>query len=283
MKKSEFFKPASLKEAVELLEQYKERAAIVNGGSDIVERLGKCEINPDAVIFVADLPELRKIEEKDGFIHLGGAVTYDEMLHCPLIMDIRGLVEAVSQLGSPPVRRVGTAAGNLANAAPAADCATMLVSMGAEIVLSSVNGDRTVSSAEWYLGRGKTVKQPNELIREIVFKKPGKGDGTGYIRLARRKSQDIAKVLIGVTLHVEGGKATSCICGFGALAPTIIRAPHVEEAVVGKTKEEACAWARATFPVDAKLRPSRFTHYKELVLQPALERAIAMAFDDAEV
>ncbi|MBR5741421.1 MAG: FAD binding domain-containing protein [Firmicutes bacterium] len=283
MKKSEFFKPASLKEAVELLDKYKENAVIINGGSDIAGRLGKCEINPDAIIFVADLPELKKIEEKDGKIAIGGSVTYVEMLANPLIRDIRGMMEAVSQLGSPPVRRVGTAAGNLVNAAPAADCATMLVAMGAEVVLASVNGERTVSTAEWYLGRGKTVCQPNEIVKEILVKKPGKGDGTGYIRLARRKSQDIAKVLIGVTVHVEGGKATSCICGFGALAATIIRAPHVEEAVVGKTKEEAMAWARATFPVDAKLRPSRFTHYKELVLQPALERAIEMAFNDAEV
>ena len=59
--KTEFFKPTNVKEATALLEKYQDKAVIINGGSDIVEKISSGKIKPEAIIYIADIVELQKI------------------------------------------------------------------------------------------------------------------------------------------------------------------------------------------------------------------------------
>lgn len=279
---TEFFRPTDIRAAVALLEQYQQGAVIVNGGSDIVEKIAAGHVKPAAIIYIADIAELKGIEQRDGKIVLGGAVTYHEMLQSPVIQRLPGMMEAVRNLGSPAIRQVATAAGNLGTGAPSADCTTMLMGLSARIVVVSARGERTIPIEEFFVKTYKTVLAPDELIREIYFDAPQKGDSSGYIRLARRKSQDIGKVLISASLSVRDGVCTKAVIGFGALNATAVRGRSIEEAIVGKKKEEALSAIRAHFPKEAGLRQSRFKHYKELVTCTAIERAVAMAWNNAE-
>lgn len=282
MMKTEFFKPADVKTALELLDKYQDKALIVNGGSDAVEDISSGKKQPEAIIFVADIAEMKNIEVRDDEIVIGGAVTYVEMLASPIIQRVHGMIEAVRQLGSPAIRQVATPAGNVGTGAPSADCTTMLMGSAAKIVAVSAQGERIIPIEEFFVKTYKTVLQPNELIREIRFPNPKEGDGTGYIRLARRKAQDIGKVLISATLSVKDGVCTKAIIGLGALNATAVRGTSIETALVGKTKEEALTYVRENFPAEAGLRPSRFTHYKELVTCVAVQRAVEMAWKNAE-
>ena len=282
MVKTEFYKPTDVKTVLELLDQYQDKAVIVNGGSDIVEDISSRKKQPEAIIYIADIPELKFIEERDGMIVIGGAVTYVEMLASPVIQKVHGMVEAVRQLGSPAVRQVATPAGNVGTGAPSADCTTMLMGSAARIVAVSAQGERVIPIEEFFVKTYKTVLAPNELIREILFPAPQAGDGTGYIRLARRKAQDIGKVLVSATLSIQDGICTKAVIGLGALNATAVRGTSIEEALVGKNKADALAYVRANFPKEAGLRPSRFTHYKELVTCVAVQRAVEMAWNNAE-
>jgi len=280
--KTEFFKPTDIKSALELLEKYKDTAVIVNGGTDIVLKIAEGTLKPGATIYIADIKELKDITEREGKIVIGGAVTFAQMLESPIIQKVPGLVEAVRQLASPPIRRVATAAGNLGTCAPSADCSTMLIGLGAKVVLASANGARTVAVEELFVESYKTVIAPSELIREIYFDAPKTGDGSGYIRLARRKSQDIGNVLIGASLTVADGVCTKATIGLGALNATSVRAFSTEKAITGKNKEAALEYLRQNFPPEARLRDDRFKQYKELVTCTAVERAVAMAWNNAQ-
>ena len=280
--RTEFFKPTDMKSALDLLEKYKDTAVIVNGGSDIAGKIAEGVVKPAAVIYIADIKELQYITERDGKIAIGGAVTYAAMLSSPIIQKVPGLIEAVKHLASPPIRRIATAAGNLGTCAPSADCATMLVGLGAKVVLASAGGERTLAVEEFLVQSYKTALAPNELIKEIYFDAPKAGDGSGYIRLARRKSQDIGNVLISASLTVKDGVCTKAAIGLGALGPASMRATSVEEAIAGKKKEDALEYVRKNFPKEAKLRDDRFKQYKELVTCVAVERAVAMAWNNAQ-
>lgn len=280
--KTDFFKPKDLNEAVALLNKYQEKAVIVNGGSDIVEKLADGAKNPEAIIYIADIDELKKITERDGNIVIGGTVTYVQMLDSPVVQKVKGMVEAVRQLGSPAIRQVATPAGNIGTGAPSADCTSMLMGLEAKVVVVNASGERIIPIEEFFIKTYKTVLQPNDLIKEIYFAAPKKGDGSGYIRLARRKSQDIAKVLVSASLSVKDGVCTKAVIGLGALNATAVRGTSIEEGLKGKKKEEALAYVRENFPKEAGLRPSRFTHYKELVTCIAVERAVGMAWKNAE-
>ena len=280
--KTEFFKPVDIKAALDLLDQYKNKAVIVNGGSDIVIEITKGSVNPRAIIYIADIQELKGITERNGNIIIGGAVTFAQMLKSPIIQKVKGMVEAVRQLGSPPIREVATAAGNLGTGAPSADCVTMLMGLEAKIVLVSTGGERIVPIEDFFLGSYKTVLAPNELIREICFYAPKQGGGSGFIRFARRKSQDIGKVLVSASLTVNDGICSKAVIGLGALNAAAVRSTSIENAITGKGKDTALEFIRSNFPKEAGLRESRFKHYKELVTCTAVERAVAMAWNNAE-
>ena len=277
---TEFFKPIDMKSTLGLLKQYQEGAVIVNGGSDIVEKINKGGVTPAAIIYIADIQELKQISRREGKIVIGGAVTYAEMLKSPIVQQVLGLVEAVRQLGSPPIREVATAAGNLGTAAPSADCTTMLMSLDTKIVLVSEGKERIVDIDKFFVKSYKNVIEPDELIKEIYFDEPNAEMGSGYIRLARRKSQDIGKVLVGASLTVREGICKNAIIGLGALNATAVRAVSIEAAITGKNKDEALAYIQSNFPKEAGLRESRFKSYKERVTCVAIERAVTMAWNN---
>lgn len=279
---TKFIKPNSIQHILELLDQFQEKAAILNGGTDLVEAINVNQKQPEILIYIADLEELRQIVELDGKIVIGGAVTVRQALESPVIKPILGLVTALKNLGSPPIQEVATLAGNLGTASTSADGSTMLMALETKIVAVSLHGERIIPIEEFFLGRKKHVLKPNELIREIYFESPVAGSGTGYIRLARRKAQDIAKILIGVNLQIKDGKCAKAAIGLGALNPATVRSASIEQGLIDLTKNEALRYVRETFPEEAGLRPSRFTNYKEKVVTVAVQRAVQMAWDDAE-
>lgn len=279
---TEFFKPTDLGKAIELLGQYNDKAVIVNGGTDIVIDIAQKKINPEAIIYIEEISELQGISERKNQIVLGGAVTYLQMQKSPICRKVTGLMEALSNLGSPAIRAVATPAGNVCTAAPSADCTTMLMALKAKIVLTSIKGERIVPIKDLFAKSYKTIIEPNEIIREIYFSVPKKGDGTGYCRLARRKSQDIGKILVSATLHVENGICTDAAIGLGAVNETAVRGTSVEQSLIGKTKQQALEYVKNNFPDEARLRASYFKHYKELVMGSAIGHAVDMAWNDAE-
>ena len=269
---TEFFRPESIEQALSLLEQYRQDAAVVNGGSDIVIDLTKQRIRPAAIISIGQIAQLQQICLQDDYLCIGGAVTYKQMLSNADCCAFRGLVQAVSQVGSPAIRAVGTPAGNLVTAAPAADCAAMLLALGADAVLQSTAGTRTVPLTEFYYSRGKTERRPDELLTEILIPALAPGEGT---------AQDIGKVLAGCRIKLADGVVCRARISLGAVNACPVRAESLEQAMLGKSAEEAVEICRRTFPAEAGLRESYFKEYKEAVVPAVAAKAVALALEDA--
>ena len=278
---TEFFKPDNLADALQLLASYGEKAVIVNGGSDIVIDISHGRITPQAIIAIQDMDELKKIYRDDDFIYIGGTVTYKQMESDALCRGVSGMTRAVSHLASPPIRAVGTPAGNICTAAPAADCATMLMALGAQVDLLSLRGERMIPLEKFYRGRGNTVKEADEIVKAIRIPTMKPGEGSGYCRASRRKAQDIGKILAGSFVRIEDGRIAQATISLGALNAVIVRAYSLEEAVAGLKSEEAIRYIKDNFPQEAGLRDSYFRAYKEQVTSAVVARAFARAVQDA--
>ena len=277
-----FYRPKTLSDAARLMNR-QDGAVIVNGGTDIVFSIASKEISPGAIVYVADIEGMDSITDDGEYVRIGGAVTYKQMQKSPICRRIAGLMESVRKLGSPPIRAVATPAGNIATAAPSADCAAMLLALRAEVVLISVDGERVVRLEGIYTGSYKTAIQNNEIIREIRFRSPGNRDGSGFYRLSRRKSQDIAKVLVGAALRLdESGRCIDSTISLGALNATAVLSPSTAALIAGLGKEEAIRAVENRLPPEAGLRESYFKRYKELTTGTVVARALAMAYDEAQ-
>jgi CO/xanthine dehydrogenase FAD-binding subunit len=291
MATTEFHKPSSLADALELLDHYREQAVIVNGGTDIVEPIAHGGVKRAAIIYIHDIPELKGIRESDGFVRIGGAVTYRDVLASPACCQFSALKQAILEIGSPPIRVRGTPAGNIGTAVPAADCNAALMALDADIVAASKQGERIVKLADVIVDYRKTALAANELIKEIRV--PIVADtASAFIRLANRRAQDISQVCAAVRLTVDGDICRNAVIAMGSVNKVTVRAFSLEKAAAGKKVADVAAQIKGVVPAEVSLRSpdnaafaARPTadserQYKEAVIGVAVARAMMTAYGE---
>jgi len=252
-----YYTPNSLTEALTLLDTHRHAARIIAGGTDLLLELERGARQLEAVIDVSRLAGLDTITQDDGRIHLGPAVTHNQVVESELCREgAFPLVSACWQVGSPQIRNRGTIAGNLATASPANDTICPLMALDASVTLASIDGRRDVPLADFFLGVRKTALADNEMIVDIHF--PAlKPDQVGtFEKLGLRRAQAISVVNVTVVLSLAEGKIGGARITLGSVAPTIIRAPEAEAALVGQSltdaviAEAAKLAAQAARPID---------------------------------
>ena len=140
----EFFSPRDIGEACELLERYMGKAHVLAGGTNVMAMMNKKQLSPEVLIYIGE-SGLNYIKDSGDNLIIGGTTTFSDIMCSTQVQrDAPLLVEVVSHMGSPAIRNMGTIGGNLANASPASDSSTALLSLGAGLVLISKAGERTI-------------------------------------------------------------------------------------------------------------------------------------------
>jgi len=253
MKEFLYFAAANLKEAVKLLGNYKKRAVILAGGTDLVPQINTYHFKPEVLVYIGKAG-LDYIKEEKGKLIIGAATPMAKIAASKLLArKASALVQAAQQAGTAAVRTAATLGGNLANASPAADLATPLLAMDAE--LSLVGGKRrVVALKDFFTGPGKTVLKPGEMILEVRF--PTSKGKTVFLKLGKRKALSLSVVNTAVRLEMKGQQCREARIAIGSVAPTPLRCPKAEEMLQGKGMDQeiiaACAAEAmaASSPID---------------------------------
>jgi len=210
----------------------------VAGGSDLVvgARQGKAPL-PEALVAIDRLQELTGIDETSDGVRIGALARHADIEVSPLLTDrYSALADGSALVGSPATRNVGTLGGNVMNGSPAMDTGAPLVVLGAEVELRSPGAARRVAIESLWTGPGKTAAGADELCVAIHLPPPAAGSGSAYVRLEYRRAMEIA--VVGAAAHVAlaaDGTVSECRIALAAVAPTIIRAPLAEQAIVGSS------------------------------------------------
>lgn len=222
-----FYRAGSISEALKLVEQFGERFTFYAGGTDLLPAIRVKTIQPENIIYLGSIPELKVLEEEKEFIRIGALVTHAMLASSSLIKtQIPTLAEACSLVGSPQTRNLGTIGGNLCWASPAADTAPVLIVHDAQVRLISKRGERKLPVRNFFMGPNQTAAQPDELLAEILVPKPqGKWAGT-FIKIGRRKALTISVVSCAVLLMEGGSRANIAM---GSVAPIPLRAQNAED------------------------------------------------------
>jgi len=221
--KFEYRAPASLKEALDILNTQKD-TKVLAGGTDLLVQMkyGLCQ--PSLVIDVKNIPELNEINiGKNGLLHIGSAMPLSTMLAFNSFPgEFKILLHACSLIGSVQIRNRATMGGNICNAAPSADSAPPLLCMGAQIIAMCVRGSRTIKLDDFLKGPGKTALDTNELVTAIEIPLPAEHSAGYYMRHTTREEMDIAVVGVGSFLTLaQDGKIKQARIALGAAAPTL--------------------------------------------------------------
>ncbi len=228
-----YYRVTSLNEALKLVNEL-EDFKVVAGGTDLVMDLKIKRYLPKNIIDISRVKELDYIVDEGDRIRIGALTRLQEIVDSPIIREkAYVLVEAVNQMASWQIRNIATIGGNLCNASPAADTAPPLYVLNAELKLISVEGERIVPVTKFFHGPRKTELKKNELLAEIII--PVEKDaGASAIKLGRRNAFTLSIVAVATLVKVSDNKFTDVRVALNSVAPTPIRAPSVEKALIGK-------------------------------------------------
>ncbi len=230
-----YLRPSSLNEALRRLAEAGNGARLLAGGTDLVIAMRKGLVHPDTILDITRLNELRHIEKKGDFIHLGALTTHSELRSSQALTEWAPMfIDACRDIGSVQIRNLGTLGGNLGNASPAGDTIPVLYVLGAEVQLLSLSGERWVPIELFFSGPGKSVRLPEELIAGIRFPFFDHHWKGFFLKIGQRKAVRIAKVSAAGWLRLENGLVADCRLALGAVAPTVIRLESAENQLVGK-------------------------------------------------
>ncbi len=234
-------------------------ATVLCGGTDLAP-----QTESGARRYQAKLLNVRRIEGFGGIeaggdeIRIGAATTVSEIRRSAALADIAPvLVEAAEHFASEQIRNAASVGGNLCNASPAGDMSPPLLVLDASVELACWRDGavrtRRVPLDRFFVGPGKTVKLPEELLTAVVFARPAAGFVGRFRKSGPRPALEISTVSVAIGARVADGRLGDVRVAMGSVAPTPLRARHVEAALEGRPLDAATiASAVAATAEDAK-------------------------------
>lgn len=241
MHRFEYFAPASLDEALSLLKGRSDGVKLLAGGTDLLVQMKEAGRHPTAVVSLHKLSELKTIDSNGNGLRIGAGVDMTAITSSSIVQErYTALSDGAGVLGSVQTRNMATIGGNVCNAAPSADTTPGLVVLGAIAEIVGPDAKRELPVEQLFAGPGRTTLAPQEIVTAFRLPTPPSHTGSVYQRHTPRKIMDIAVVGVGarLTLSASGAIDDARIC-LGAVAPTVIRAPEAEQALIGQSPSEA--------------------------------------------
>jgi CO/xanthine dehydrogenase FAD-binding subunit len=278
--------PETLQSAVALLAGATGPARILAGGTDVIVQMETDLIEPQLLVDIKKIAEVRQIVAEQGGFRVGAAATGMEIMdHAALCKAWPGVLDGVKLIGSIQVRGRASMGGNLCNGSPAADSVPALIAAGAIARIIGRNGVREVPVESIPVGPGKTSLAKDEIIVSFFLPPRPAHSGDAYQRFTPRTEMDIAVVGVGVNLTLDAnGSCTAARVALGAVAPTVMLVKSAADALIGTRVDEAAldklatAASAACKPIDDKRGTKEYRIKVAGVLarrtaQLALERA----------
>ncbi|MBX3567339.1 MAG: xanthine dehydrogenase family protein subunit M [Rhizobiaceae bacterium] len=226
-----YAKPRSVDEALILLSR--DRWRLLAGGTDFYPAQGARPIREN-VLDLNGLPGLRGIVESAGHWVIGARTTWTDMANAAPPPAFDALRQAAREVGAIQIQNVGTVAGNLCNASPAADGTPPLLVLDAQVELRSLHGSRMLSLPEFLLGNRRTAIRPDELITAIHVPKTACSGRSAFVKLGARRYLVISIAMAAARIAVDRASiVTEAAIAVGACSAVAQRLAGMERSIVG--------------------------------------------------
>jgi len=207
---------------------------ILSGGTDFFPALVDRPMT-SPVIDISGVAEIKGIRTTEEHIHIGGRTTWSEIVAAPLPRGFAGLQAAALEVGGKQIQNLGTIAGNLCNASPAADGVPALLALDAEVTLASVAGTRSAPLGEFLVGNRKTTRQPEEILISITIPRRLENSASTFRKLGSRRYLVISIVMVAANLLTDrSGRITEALVAVGACSARARRLPLLERDLTGE-------------------------------------------------
>lgn len=221
---------------------------------------------------------LRGIDETDEGWRIGATTTWTDAIRAPLPPAFDALKQAARAVGSVQIQNMGTLAGNLCNASPAADGVPPLLALDARVEIASAAGTRRMPLARFITGVRATALEPGEMVTALHIPRAAAEGAGAFLKLGSRRHLVISIAMVAANATVEDGRIVGLRVAVGSCSPVALRLPALESALTGRAVAEIGAMEAAWFAALAPLSDVRgSSEYRLASVAELCARAIRMA------
>jgi carbon-monoxide dehydrogenase medium subunit len=213
-------RPAYLIAGLALLANADGTTRIIAGGQSLGPMLNLRLVEPDLIVDISGLSELKQAERHNDELVIGACITHGDIEDGRIPDVTRGAMQRVAgAIAYRAVRNRGTIGGSLSHADPAADWISALAALGAKVTLRSLAGARDLAIADFITGALESALQPGEIVEAVRVPAMTPSAKWGYVK-ACRKTGEFAHAIAAVLIDPESASARAVI---GAVeAPPIV-------------------------------------------------------------
>jgi carbon-monoxide dehydrogenase medium subunit len=214
-----YARPRDLADALDLIASEQGFVKVIAGGQSIGPMLNLRLVEPDLVVDIAGVPELRQASMDGDRLVLGACVTHAD-IEDGRVPDVTGgaMARVASAIAYRAVRNRGTVGGSLVHADPAADWVTALAALGAEVELASRESRRRLPLTDFVVGALDVALRPGELLVAVRVPVVSGDARWGYLKHCRK---------VGEFAHAIGCVLLDPASGRGRVVIGAVEAPPV--------------------------------------------------------
>jgi carbon-monoxide dehydrogenase medium subunit len=228
--------PATLAEAVHLLQSRDGNAKVISGGQSLMPMLAFRLAAPELLVDLKQIPDLNFIRIGDDGVRLGAKVRWCDIANDRRLQQAHPLLaEAITHVAHYQIRNRGTVGGSIAHADPSAEMPGVAVTCEAEMTIVGPLGTRAQKASTFFMGSLETSLRPDEILVEVHLPAWPHERRWAFQEFARRKG-DFA--MAGVALFYDldgGGLVRNAHIGAIGVADRPIRLSAAEAALNGKS------------------------------------------------
>jgi carbon-monoxide dehydrogenase medium subunit len=196
----DYQRPRHVDDAIGLLADQGALTKVLAGGQSLGPMLNLRLVQPDLIIDITALDQLKRAEKLGDYMVLGACVTHADIEDGRVPDVTNGAMRSVAGgIAYRAVRNRGTIGGSLTNADPSADWVSALSALGAEAVVRGAGRSRTLAVEDFVTGALETALAANELLEAIRVPAQSASARWGYYKVCRKTgeyAQAIGAVLL---------------------------------------------------------------------------------------
>jgi carbon-monoxide dehydrogenase medium subunit len=220
--------PASVEEALLLLQRHGGDARLLAGGQSLVPMMNFRVAAPAVIVDLNRITGLAFIEEEGDIVRIG-AMTRQRRIEtaAPIAAKLPLLRDAMGWIGHLPTRTRGTIGGSIAHADPSAEIPMVLQALEGEVVARGPQGERRIAARDLFLAPLTTALGPEEILTEIRLPAMPANAHHAIEEFARRKG-DFAIAAVAAVLVRDGERCLKARLATAGIGPVTVRLGEAE-------------------------------------------------------
>ena len=237
-----------------------ENAKILAGGQSLVPMMNFRLAQPDLLIDISNINELKTVNENKEYVEIGSLLTHSNAIKSHCLKNNFPIIEkAISNVAHHTIRNQGTVGGSIANADPASEWPLLVILLECLIKVQNKNETREITSDKFFSSHFVTSLKEDEIIISIKIPKIKNLHGWSFFEESQRDG-DFAIVETAAIIQIgKNNLINKASIAIGGVDEKVVRLKKIENLLVGlDLNENLCNFKKQD--IDDNINPVSDNH-----------------------